>query len=156
MSTECGIIEGMDTRALVINALGDHLQEKIRYGDPTIGWSGDPWLTLSHNKLEDRYQIWVEDPGRPAVLVMQTSPLYEMDHPPSIEELCIKLRDHDLRKISMEKIMQRVDDHNAAVEKAAQEKGFQAQAAAMEKAAWYVGREVGEYRPVIGGFNAGS
>ena len=138
-------------RQIIISALGEHMQEKIRYGDPALGWDGDPWLTLAHNKLEDRLQIWVEDPGRPAVLVMQTPPLYEMDHPPSVEELCIKLRDHDLRKISVEKIMERVDAANEANRKRIADEHQDTQAAALEKVYWHVGKEIGEYRPVMGG-----
>ena len=136
---------------LKVAMVGEHLQQPIREGMPEVGWDGDPWLTLAYNKLADRYEIWVEDPGRDPVCVMRSKPFSE--GVPSIQELCLKLRDHDLRKMSESVILKRIDDHNAKVEAAAREKGLQDQAAAMEKVYWHVGREVGEYRPVFGGFS---
>ena len=140
-------------RELAIAALGEHHQKYIREGMPEVGWDGDPWLTLAYNKLEDRMEIWQEDPGRDPVCVMRSKPLDE-NGVPSIQELCVHLASHDLRKIASGMIEKRIDDHNAAVEKAAQERGFQEQAAALEKVYWHVGKEIGEYRPVIGGFGS--
>ena len=142
-----------DIRAeLAHAALGEHYQDKIRYGDPSIGWDGDPWLTLAYNKLENRYEIWVEDPGRDPVCVMQTKPFHELDGAPSITELCIKLRDHDLRKISVDVILKRIDEHNAAREAEVAAHHEQTQMAAMEKVYWDVGKQTDNYKPVIGGF----
>jgi len=135
-------------RELAVAAVGEHLQEKIRYGYPEIGWDGDPWLTLAYNKLEDRYEIWYTQPGYEPVAVMRSKP-FGKGRPPSVEELCEHLRNHDLRKIAADKILSRVDDHNAAVQKALQDRYHDQQAAALEKVYWHVGREIGEYRPVV-------
>lgn len=132
---------------LEVAAVGEHHQTYIRQGLPEVGWDGDPWLTLAYNKLQDRYEVWIEDPGKDPICVMRSRPFSE--GVPSIHELCIKLRDHDLRKLSEKQILKRIDDHNAAVQKAVQDKGFQEQAAALEKVYWAVGKDTGNYRPVI-------
>lgn len=137
---------------LAVTAVGEHYQEFIRNGMPAVGWDGDPFLTLAYNKLQNRFEVWVEDPGREPVCVMRTKPFGE-GKAPSVQELCIKLRDHDLRKLSADMITKRIDDHNAKVEQAARDKGHQEQAEALSKVYWHVGREMGEYRPVIGGFD---
>ena len=137
---------------LAVAAVGEHLQEPISYGMPEVGWDGDPFLTLAYNKLQDRYEIWITDPGRDPICVMRSKPFTE-NGVPSVQELCAHLAANDLRKISAERITDRIDSHNEAIEKAAREKGLQEQAAAMEKVYWHVGKEVGEYRPVIGGFS---
>lgn len=133
-------------------AVGEHLQHYIRNGMPEVGWDGDPFLTLTYNRLEDRYELWQQDPGREPVCVMRSQTFSDKGHVPSIHELCIHLAAHDLRKIAEGQILKRIDDHNARIEQEARERGFQEQAAALEKVYWHVGREVGEYRPVVGGF----
>lgn len=133
---------------LMVAAVGEHLQAPIRNGMPEVGWDGDPWLTLAYNKLQDRFEIWVEMPGRDPVCVMRSKPFHE-NGVPSVQELCVHLANHDLRKLSEHQIMKRVDDHNAKVEAAAREKGLQEQAAALEKVYWHVGKATGEYKPVI-------
>lgn len=140
---------------LAVAAVGEHLQEPVRNGMPAIGWSGDPWLTLAYNKLADRYEIWIEDPGRDPVCVLRSKPFTE-NGVPSVQELCTHLRDHDLRKITAHQVEKRVDAHNAAVEKAVRDRGHDQQAAALERVYWHAGRELGEYRPVIGGFSSQS
>lgn len=139
---------------LAVAAVGEHLQSYIRMGMPEVGWDGDPWLTLAYNKLQDRYEIWVEDPGRDPVCVMRSKPFDE--GVPSIQELCAHLASHDLRKIAASTIEKRIDDHNLKVQAAAAERGLQQQAEALEKVYWHVGREVGEYRPVVAGFSSQS
>jgi len=136
---------------LEVAAVGDHHQAYIRKGLPEVGWDGDPYLTLAYNKLEDRFEIWVEDPGRDPRCVMRSGS-FTMYGTPSIHELCIHLRDHDLRKRSVNEVLLDLDRHNRATEKRAQDKGLQEQAAALEKVYWAVGREVGEYKPTFGGF----
>lgn len=140
---------------LAVAAVGEHHQTYIRQGLPEVGWDGDPWLTLAYNRLQDRYEIWIEDPGRDPVCILRSKPFSE-NGVPSIHELCIHLRDHDLRKIAAHQIEARIDKHNLAVEAAAAEAGFQQQAAALEKVYWHVGREVDQYRPVFGGFSQSS
>ncbi len=133
---------------LAVAAVGEHLQDYVRTGLPEVGWEGDPFLTLAYNKLQDRYEIWVEMPGRDPQCVMRSKPFSE--GVPSIQELCQKLADNDLRKISEDQVLKRIDDHNLKVEADAAERGFQEQAAALQEVYWHVGREVGEYRPVFG------
>ena len=134
---------------LAVAAVGEHLQQYIKEGMPTVGWDGDPWLTLAYNKLMDRYEIWVEDPGRDPACVMRSKPFGD-GQAPSIAELCMHLAAHDLRKIAESHVLARIDKHNSAVEKAVRDKGFQEQAAALEKIYWAVGKEIGESKPVWG------
>lgn len=116
---------------------------------PEVGWDGDPWLTLAYNKLQDRYEIWVEDPGRDPVCVMRSKPFGNGDVP-SIQELCAKLAQGDLRKVAIETVLKRIDDQNLAVQAAAAAKGLGEQTEALSKVYWEVGRALGEYKPVIG------
>ena len=136
---------------LAVAAVGEHLQHSVRTGMPEVGWDGDPFLTLAYNKLMDRYELWVEDPGRDPVCVMRSKPFTE-EGAPSIQELCRKLAENDLRKISEAQILKRIDDHNLEVQAKAAAAGQQKQTEALEKVYWHVGKEIGEYRPVIGGF----
>ena len=133
---------------LEVTAVGEHLQHYIRYGVPEIGWDGDPWLTLAYNKLEDRYEIWQEDPGREPVCVMRSKP-FHTNGVPDIHELCIKLRDHDLRKLATHQIEKRVDDANYKRQMEVQEYEKERQYEALHRVAWEIGRAEGDYRPVI-------
>lgn len=137
---------------LAVAQVGEHLQYPITHGMPEVGWDGDPWLTLAYNKLQDRYELWIEDPGRDPQCVMRSKPFSEAGAP-SVQELCRKLAENDLRKMSEAQVLKRIDDHNLQVQARAAEKGLQEQAQALEKVYWSVGREIGEYRPVIGGFD---
>lgn len=115
---------------------------------PEIGWDGDPWLTLAYNRLEDRLEIWQEDPGREPVCVMRSKPLDQ--GVPSTVELCMHLRDHDLRKISEDMIQARVDRENEENQARIAAEHLDRQVAAMEKVYWAVGRDTDNYKPVIG------
>jgi len=115
---------------------------------PEVGWSGDPWLTLAYNKLEDRMEVWSEMPGRTPYCALRSAPLSE--GVPSKTELCRHLAEHDLHVFSAAQIEKRVDDHNLANEQRIAEKGFQKQAEALEKVYWSVGKDTGEYKPTFG------
>ena len=135
-------------RELAVAALGEHHQQKIREGMPEIGWDGDPWLTLCYNKLEDRLEVWQEDPGREPVCVMRSKPLVQ--GAPSIIELCMHLRDHDLRKIATSTIEARIDQENEENQARVAAEHFDQQVEAMQKVYWAVGRDTDNYKPVIG------
>lgn len=124
-------------------AVGEHMQEKIRFGYPELAWPGDPWATLCYNKILDCYELWYEK-DKPVIL-MRSKP----GEVPSVEELCVHLRDHDLSKWSEHAIMKRVDEHNAAITRAVEAKHRDRANAALEKAYWYVAKEIGEHKPVI-------
>lgn len=132
-----------------VAAVGEHIQSYIRHGLPEVGWDGDPWLTLAYNKLQDRYEVWVEDPGREPVCVMRTGPFSENGEP-SVHELCIKLASHDLRKIAVEQVLKNIDDHNERVQAEAAYQGQQKQQEALAKVYWEVGKATGEYKPTFG------
>ena len=134
-------------------AVGEAWQSRIRFGDDSIGWEGDQALTLVFNSLEDRFEVWFEPIGHEPKCVLRSQPMWQTGRLPSIQELCIHLRDNDLKYRSIDDVTAAVDQHNAAVEKAARDKGFQKQAEALEKVYWHAGRDMGEYRPVIGGFD---
>lgn len=118
---------------------------------PEVGWEGDPFLTLAYNKLMDRYEIWVEMPGRDPQCVMRSKSFKDTEIP-SVQELCRHLAAHDLRKISEDMILKRIDDHNLGVQADAAAKGHDTQVEALSKVYWEVGHATGEYKPVIGGF----
>jgi hypothetical protein len=80
------------------SAVGGAMQEMLTYGVPEIGWSGDPWITLCWNKLENRWEIWSEKEETP-VCVHRSVPMTDENKLPNIYELCAHLRDHDLHKV---------------------------------------------------------
>lgn len=135
-------------REIAIAALGEHHQKAIREGMPEVGWSGDPWLTLAYNKLEDRLEIWSTIPGRDPYCALRSRPLSE--GVPSSQELCRHLAEHDLHNFSIEQIQKRIDRHNMENEARIAAKGFQKQAEALEKVYWAVGKDTDNYKPTFG------
>lgn len=133
---------------LSVAAVGGHHQKYIREGLPEVGWSGDPWLTLAYNRLEDRWEIWLEDPGRDPQKIMQSKPFFEGI--PSVHELCAKLAEGDLRKRTTKDVLADIDKHNAKLEADIAQAHRDRQNAALEKVYWHVGKAMGEYKPFWG------
>lgn len=40
----------------------DHIVDQLRRPDPTIGWTGDPLLTVAYNRILDRWEVHRERP----------------------------------------------------------------------------------------------
>ena len=124
------------------SAVGEFMQQCLTEGVPEIGWDGDPWLTLCWNKLELRYEVWDERPERPR-LVYRTRQFASSEELPDIYQLCAHLRDHDLRKRTVDDIIRDMDRKNDAIGAADRDKYFQQQCAALEKVYWAAGRDQG-------------
>lgn len=89
-------------------ALGEHLQARVRHPDPIIGWEGNPWFTVARNVLLDRLEIWYEKPGEEQMVCH--APL---DPPPDIGELLVGLMEWgDEKRTPIETRMARMDAHN--------------------------------------------
>ena len=124
------------------SAVGGDMQHMLTYGIPEIGWNGDPWITLCWNKLESRWEIWStrDEP----YCVHRSRPMHQRELP-NIFELCAHLRDHDLHKVKVEDVLDRVDKHNDKLIKEQQTKVKEAQVEALEKVYWHVAKEVGHH-----------
>jgi hypothetical protein len=123
------------------SAVGESMQRMLREGVPEIGWEGDPFLTLCWNKTALRWEVWDERQEKP-YCVYRSRHFASHDEIPDIFQLCAHLRDHDLRKND---VVARVDKHNAAVEKALNERRHGEQVEALMKVAFYIGKEVGHH-----------
>jgi hypothetical protein len=89
---------------------GEHIQQRIHYGIPEIGWDGDPWLSLYYNKLQDAYEVWDEKDEPVLIARRPAETMGRIEE--AVVQLCVGLRDHDFRKFSAEQIAKRVSDHN--------------------------------------------
>lgn len=102
-----------DYEAIVSRELmGEHIQQRVQYGIPEIGWDGDPWVSLYYNKLEDTWEVWDDyDPDHPVLIARRpAATLGRVED--AVVQLCIGLRDHDFRKYSAAQIAERTIQHN--------------------------------------------
>ena len=47
--------------------MANHYVDWLRYGKPEMGWSGDPMLSLAFHRIENRWELWRNEPvaGQP-------------------------------------------------------------------------------------------
>ena len=122
--------------------MGKHLQHKLRYGDPTLGWEGDRSLVLVHNQLEDRYEIWKEVGPDKHTLVGKA----KSKGPVNPQQMIIELMEHDSQRRSSEEILKAVDDHNERIYAEEERKGVERMVEARDKASFYLERHAGQRR----------
>jgi hypothetical protein len=89
---------------------GDHIQARLRFGIPEIGWDGDPFLSLYLNKLSDTWEVWDEIGDEPKLLCRRPAAIGRVED--AVITLCANLRDHDFRKHKPEDIVDRVVQKN--------------------------------------------
>ena len=44
--------------------MADHYIDMIRKPKPELGWSGDPFLVLAFHEIENRWELWRNEPER--------------------------------------------------------------------------------------------
>jgi len=135
---------------IAASAVGEHLQKRLREGDPTLGWAGDPWLTLCWNKLESCWEVWDERPERPVRVKRSITLLTPAIGQEQIVQLLIHLRDHDFRNFSIEEQIERIDKHNESVEAAQHYASSQKTLESLEKVYWGAAKDLGEKNPFAG------
>lgn len=126
--------------------LGPEIQARLRDGIPEIGWQGDPWLTVFFNHLTDSWEIWDEYSEKPRLVAQKRNDSGEIN----IHTLCAHLRDHDLRRMTMADIEDRIDDHNDAIERAQTAAMEDKMGEQLERVVWAIGQDEGITRPVVG------
>jgi hypothetical protein len=129
---------------LDIAAVGEHYQTYIRDGMPEVGWQGDPWMVLVYNKLQDRFEVWQQKPGRDPVAVLRAKPMVE--GVPSIEQLCLLLAKGDHNGRNVEQFLADLDAHNEQLLAARQAEAQEQSTEALRRVAFYLARENGEPR----------
>jgi|TARA_Y100000296_G_C5164820_1_gene253958 hypothetical protein len=85
--------------------------QKMRFGDPTIGWEGDPLLQLYLNE-ENEWEVRRAEGKRGSTLVAKSKPGVPFD-----ERFILYLMEHDQKRRTHEEIVTALDAHNDKIEK---------------------------------------
>lgn len=118
-------------------AAADDSQEigrRLREGDATLGWPGDPDLTLVRNTVKGRWEVWRRHEDGSASIVMQRSG----DRLPGTGLICA-VRDHDTRLVD---VLGDIDRHNDALDAARRERARAQTEDAADKLAWALGKDL--------------
>lgn len=89
--------------------VGSGFADMLRYGVPTLGWEGDPFLMVCWNKQLDRIEIWDTRAGEGQEQLVGSAPSFP---PPSPHKMIEYLMMRDTHRKSIDKIVQEIDDHN--------------------------------------------
>ncbi len=116
-------------------AVGEHIAHKLLYGDPDVGWEGDPWLVLTLDP-DGFWRAWDTKNGEPDLICQKKADGRELD----TSSLCARLRDGSLRRQSVTEILDRVDAKNDEVEAAAAKAQAAVIAEEAERAAFEISR----------------
>jgi len=119
-------------------AVGEHLQRRIREGDPETGWLGDPFLVLTYDP-DDYWRIWDTVNGRPDLVAQKKADGSELN----AKALTAGLAKADLRRQSVGEILDRTVKHNEYINE-------QADKAQRDKIAEQADRVAFELRKDIG------
>jgi len=106
----------------------------LHHGDPTIGWPGCVDLALMVND-ELRYEIWHCPPGNESYRILQFQP-----RALHTNEIFVALRDADQEK---RRAMDKVEDTNAKVQKAADAAADETVSEISEHLAWAIKKDLG-------------
>lgn len=120
-----------------VRAVGEHIARKIREGDPDTGWEGDPFLVLTYDP-DGYYRVWDTRNGSPDLVCQKLADGRELD----TRALTAGLRDADLRRQSVQEIVRRSEENNAAVEAAAEAAEKERLAHEAERVAFQIAKEV--------------
>jgi len=113
-------------------AVGEHLQRKIKYGDPDTGWEGDPFLTLCY--IDGYWEIWDGHLSPPDLVARKKADGSEIN----TRALTEGLRNSSLKRNSMREIQARIEEHNEKLEAAAEKARQQLVRETAEEAAPFV------------------
>lgn len=115
------------------------IDRKLREGDPTLGWEGDPTLQLALNTLTGRWEVWRRsDLGGEAVRIC-SAPQKGGTLPG--DELIRLLVNIDSRRTN---VVEQIDQHNRALDDSRHAALREHIGAVADKLAWALGRDLGE------------
>ena len=89
--------------------LGSGFADMLKYGIPTMGWEGDPFLMVCWNKQLDRIEIWDTRQGEGEEQLVGSAPA---SPPPSPHKMIEYLMMRDTHRKSMDDIISEIDTHN--------------------------------------------
>lgn len=118
---------------LPIEMVGDMfaLDDRIKNGDATMGWRGDPSMGIFVDKKSGRFEVWGIDRGGNGYLAAS--------HHVLDQTLLRKLADGDPRHHD---VVQGVLDHNARLEAAREARNADLKAELADKVQWAIRRDV--------------
>lgn len=109
---------------------------RLRNGDATLGWPGDPALSLVRNTTKDRWEVWrTHEDGTKSIVGHRAGTRLPGN------ELILSIRDHDTRLVDVLGGIERQNDELAAKRDA---RFREKTGDAGDKLAWALGRDLGE------------
>lgn len=116
-----------------ISAITGRLQEVVQKGNPDVGWEGDLYLVVEHNRQTDRLQVW-DTVYDPAQLVL--SKPYDGVAALDTKSLCTKLKEAQFKGQGAQSVVNRLEARNAAKEAAAKKKSIEVAREGAELMLW--------------------
>lgn len=89
--------------------VGSGFADMLKFGIPTMGWEGDPFLMVCWNKQLDRIEIWDTRQGEGEEQLVGSAPA---SPPPSPQKMIEYLMMRDTHRKSLDKIIDEIDVHN--------------------------------------------
>lgn len=111
------------------------IQERMRKGDPGIGWEGDERLYVTPRNGAEGYAVGRLNEDGTKTLICTSEPPHVLD-----EDLLVWLRDHDTRRVN---VLEKVEKHNARVRKEADEHMKERVKEAYERVVFGLKKDVG-------------
>lgn len=102
-------------------SVAEHWIRPLREGKPELGWSGDPFLVLAFHQIENRWELWRNEPerGNPDRHVMiAKGPIGQDINQTAIDILIRKLVEMDTHRAGnsaeaqMERILRENEEHD--------------------------------------------
>ena len=89
--------------------VGSGFADLLKYGEPTMGWEGDPFLMVCWNKELDRIEIWDTRAGEGHEQLVGSA---AASPPPSPHKMIEYLMMRDTHRKSIDTIVDEIDKHN--------------------------------------------
>lgn len=126
-----------------LDLMGHEFQRVVREGHASVGWEGDPWLSVYYNKLQDCYEVWDEyDPNKPRIEI-RSKPGSASQRQLDGIALAVMLVESDLRRKDMRTRIQEIEDHNERLERSIQRAHNERRAEAAERVLHALVKDVG-------------
>jgi hypothetical protein len=136
------------TRILAARALPDgryeyaetsRIIEKLRDGEPTLGWEGDPHLSLVLNASVGVWELWRRNPDNHDAPPLKIATCPNKGKMPG-DELIRALISWDTRRHNR---LDQIDAENAAIQKARDDTFHEEMQAAGDKLHWALSKDLG-------------
>lgn len=109
---------------------------RLRNGDATLGWPGDPALALVRNTVKDRWEVWRHhEDGSKSIVGHRAGTRLPGN------ELILSIRDHDTRLVD---VLAGVERQNDELERRREQRFREQTGEAGDKLAWALGRDLDE------------